>query len=329
MAIPEFLHQLASRADVTWSIATFGAIAEFSYTDQEKTDTHVGESTIKIASPRGALRFHIPSAAHIVAYEGLSKHPDLWSQGISVCLPETNALLASTATLKEVGPDGDAIHEQDREGVLFDIGLGAPHVQACIRTPDADLIAVLREHANFPLFGENATALHEILHRSPDRVFLSQLGRIEVATPITHEDDETALGPHTHVLPELLAHDRTHAANLPVPSGYLPCLNVFPPNPARDERGDARSFDPEDHTRFQGILRDHGDPAANRTKRLVTEHLSAGHDPTVMNPNLNRIERTALRVTLRQYFHTHGDSDLLESWRIAFEPNDGEQGQSG
>lgn len=329
MVIPEFLQQLASHADVTWSIATFGAIAEFSYTDNEQTDVHFGENSVTIVSPRGALRFQVPPAAVIVAYEGLSKSPRLWSQGISVCLPEADAVFKSETSLKELGYDTDAVREQNKGDILFDIGLGAPHMQACIRTSDQDLISLLRKHTGTPPFGDDTTALHEILHKSPDRVFLSRLGRIEVATPIAHEGGETALGPHTHVLPELLAHGRTHAANVPIPDGVLPCLNVFPPNPARDDRGDARPFSSEDHALFQGVLLDHGEEAANRIKHQVNEHLSEGNEPSVMRKNLKRVERTALRVALRQHFHTHGDSDLLRTWREVYEPNDDNRKQSG
>lgn len=329
MAIPEFLRQLVSQADVTWSIATFGAIAEFSYTSTERTDVHVGEKSVTIVSPRGALRFRIPSKALTVAYEGLSKNPRLWSQGISVCLPEADALLSNETCLEELGHDGDAIREQNQGDVLFDIGLGAPHMQACIRTSDRGLISLLREYSGTSLFGDDATVLHGILHKSPDRVFHSRLGRIEVTTPIAHEDGETALGPHTHVLPELLAHGRTHAASVPIPEGFLPCLNVFPPNPARDDRGNARPFDSEAHALFQHILADHGDETGNQVKEQVNRCLAAGEAPSVMESNLSRIERTALRVALRQHYHTHGDSDMLSAWREVYEPNDGDRNQPG
>ncbi|MBC8445011.1 MAG: hypothetical protein H8D75_00070 [Rhodospirillaceae bacterium] len=201
-----------------------------------------------------------------------------------------------------------------------------------MRAADVELADVLRGHAGHSLFEGDADALHAIHAHSPDRVFTSPLGRIEVATPIAPEDGETATGPHTHVLPELLATGRTHAATVPIPDNYLPCMNLFPPNPARDERGDARSFDEGDHRVFQAILAKYGDPAANAIKQQVIEAIAAGHSPDQApqpeSRSLSRIERTALRVTLRQLRYTAGHSPVLEEWFRVFESNTNGKGDS-
>jgi len=342
-SMPGFLVAMAGAEDVTWSIATFGAIAEFSRAPGEAghaiEEGKTGEEGFRIVTPRGGLRYRHSPHAKIIAYEGLSKDPKLWSQGISICLPERDARMASAHALTETGPDVESFHERDRTHTMFDIGLGAPHIAACVRTSDADLTTVLRDHAGQSLFegeGEGkgkGEALHAIHAHNPDRVFTSPLGRIEVATPIAHEDGETATGPHTHVLPELLATGRTHAATVPIPDGYLPCMNLFPPNPARDERGEARSFDEGDHRVFQAILAEYGDPAANAIKQQVIESIAAGHGPgdilssesrplnLPLNLSLNRIERTALRVTLRQVRYTTGHNPVLDDWLTMFETN--------
>lgn len=329
MNIPEFLRQYATRSDVTWSIATFGAIAEFSFSDGEAVETTVDSDGISMVSPRGAFRFNIPPHVRIIAYEALSKHPDLWSQGIAVCLPEADAGLPSKSCITEIGVDREAINTGKRDALLFDIGIGAPHVRACLRTSDSSLISFLRKHEGTLLFGDDSTALREIIVKSPDRVFLSALGRIEVATPIAHEDGETALGPHTHVLPDLLAHNRTHAANVPIPDEHLSCLNLFPPNPARDERGNPRPFCAEENKAFQDIFSTYGNPEAVKIKRQVSRYLDDVEGPEAITADLNRVERTALRVALRQRVHTHGDSTVLQAWRLAHEPNDCTGSQSG
>lgn len=319
--LPHFLMPLAAAEAVTWSIASFGAIAEFSRGPGEAGHITSEGGMVKIITTRGALRFRYPSPAKIIAYEGLSKDPHLWSHGISICLPEQTAHMNNAHTLTEVGHDTEAIHQGDRDHLMFDIGIGAPHVDAYVRTSDKGLIAELRGQLGRPLFEGEQTALHAILAHSPDRIFVSALGRIEVATPIGHADGKTETGPHTHVLPELLAHGRTHAANVPVPDGTLPCLNVFPANPARDEHGNPRAFDEQDHAAFQDILAAHGAPAANIMKRKVCAAVADGNGPDCIAPPATRTERTALRVTLRQLGHTLGDSSVLQDWRKAYEPN--------
>ena len=237
--------------------------------------------------------------------------------------------MCTVSSLTEIGSDEGAVQGCDRTGILFDIGIGAPHMRACIRTSDRDLISALREHAGKELFGADAAALHHILMANPDRVFSSNLGRVEVKTPIAGEYGSTTPGPHTHVLPDLLTHKRTHAANVPIPDGYVPCLNVFPPNSARDGRGNARTFDIDAHTAFQEILSDHGDPVANHIKQMVIRNLTMGLGPDSIEQPQNRVERTALRVALRQFPLSHGESKELDAWRSVYEPNEGKSRQSG
>lgn len=325
LAPPDILLQLAKTSDVTWSIATFGAIAEFSYMAGEEAMVSSDSNGFGILTPRGALRYDHASNAKIIAYEGLSKNPALWSQGVSICLPEVDACLNARSVLTENESDSGALKADCRNERLFDIGVGAPHVDAFVRTTDRHLTSILQNHTGKPLFDDHASdALHVILMQSPDRVFVSSLGRIEVRTPISHEDGETETGPHTHVLPDLLASGRTHAANVPIPDGYLSCMNIFPPNPARDNRGDPRCFDRDDHILFQDILLTYGDPTGNAIKRQVRSLIAGGEGPeSLARPEngFSRIERTALRVALRQLRFTTGNSPLLDQWISIYEPN--------
>jgi hypothetical protein len=320
--LPDFLVPLVTATDVTWSIATFGAIAEYSRAPDETGHITWETAEAKIVTPNGALRFRILPSAKFIAYEGLSKDPTLWSQGISICLPEQVARMSGASTLTEVGHDADAVHYGDRGHLMFNIGVSAPHVDAYVRTINEDLISVLRGHIGRPLFSGDGSALEAILTQNPDRVFVSGLGRIEVKTPIAYPEGKTMTGPHTHVLPNVLAHGRTHAANVPIPDGYHPCLNIFPANPARDDRGEPRTFDTRDHSAFQGILTAHGDPSANTMKQRVEAAVTAGRGPGSVTPPESRTERTALRVALRQLGHILGPGPILDDWLKVYEPND-------
>ena len=53
----------------------------------------------------------------------------------------------------ELGPDPQPLRDRDRTGVLFDLGMGTPTVDVCVRSGDPDLIADLRAASGTPLFG--------------------------------------------------------------------------------------------------------------------------------------------------------------------------------
>ena len=89
-----------------------------------------------------------------------------------------------------------------------------------------------------------ASAMGIILATNPHRVFLSRLGRVEVFQPIPPPDGKSPDGPHTHVLPGLLRHRRTHPATEPIPDGLVPCAHVYPPHPAKDGMGRAPAVRP-------------------------------------------------------------------------------------
>ena len=92
-----------------------------------------------------------------------------------------------------------------------------------------DEVARLRAACGTSLLANDAAMLGEIAMMSPQRVFASRLGRIEVFQPIPAPDGVSPEGPHTHVLPRLLKAGRTHAATLPIPDGLVPCLELHLP----------------------------------------------------------------------------------------------------
>jgi hypothetical protein len=161
-----------------------------------------------------------------------------------------------------------------RPGTLVDLGLGVGHLEACIRTTDADLID--RCEAADALDGRLVAA---ILAAGAARVFRSAVARIEVETPIPPADGESPLGPHTHLLPPLLAHRRTHAATDPIPDGLVPVASVFPPHPCRDALGRAHPYDPATDADFDAVMARFGDPdevEATRRARAGEDEADAG-----------------------------------------------------
>ncbi|MGH8616707.1 MAG: DUF6925 family protein [Burkholderiales bacterium] len=299
-----------------WSMGVFGALAEFSHLAESAT-THPDPLTAINAA--GAIRITLPPAARGYAFEALSARADAWQQGVAFGLPAGVCDGPARETLTEVSPDREAIRAQDRDALLFDLGLGMPCCEFLVRTADPALIAYLRSLTGRPLFGgADAAPLARMPEFQPHRVVRSPLGRVEIFQRIPLHGETTPEGPHTHLLPDLVAHRRVHAADQPIPGSLTPCLTLHPANPVRDEHGRARPFDAAGFTRFQTLLDRYGDPALARFKRTVWSAVRTGDAPP-RHPPATRAERIACRVALRQLAHLDGESAALAAWLKAFD----------
>jgi hypothetical protein len=321
MTLRRFLHD----AHTSWNIGTFGAIAEFHRDPDEPVAIEESETGITALTVRGGIRMLRHPETRLVPYEGLSTLPSAWTHGVMVSLPSATAAMAVRRIFTEVGRDAGALKAADRAASLFDLGLGVPHLDACVRTADPALVRVLRAGLGRPLFDPANPVLAAIKEASPDRVFVSRLGRVEVYQPIGSRQRNIPApdGPHTHVLPDLLEHRRTHAATVPVPEGWLPALAFFPANPARDDKGALRPFDRAAFEDFEDLLARFGDPATVQTKRRVRDAVRAGRGPQGFAAPSSRAARASLRVALRQMLHTDGPSPTLDAWREHFDPTAG------
>jgi len=219
--------------------------------------------------------------------------------------------------LTELGPDAQALRAQDRGGVLFDLGLGLLQVDCCIRTSDAALTDGLRAHAGRSLFEHGNLAMGLILRHSPHRVFMTRAGRAEVYQAIPVPGGTAPEGPHTHVLPKLLAHGRTHAATEPIPKGWVSCAHLYPAHPLRDGYGRARPFDGGRYATFQRLLSRHGDAEHLQLKQNVIKALNAGAGPEAIAMPSDRFAQASIRVALRQLKASSGTSPVLTAWFAA------------
>jgi hypothetical protein len=231
-------------AETQWGLGTFGAIAEFSRDADEPVTFRHTDVSMSAVTARGGIR--ITPMAHMRPIASETTTRESWSHRVALCLPTDQC-----AVLTELGPDGEALREQDRDAILFALGLAALHVDACVRVSAPETTAQLRAYAGRSLFEPGIPAMAVILASSPHRVFISRLGRIEVFQPIPAANGKSPEGPHTHVLPRLLHHRRTHAATEPIPSGWVPCAHLYPAHPAKDALGCRRPFDLARHDAFQ------------------------------------------------------------------------------
>jgi hypothetical protein len=319
----DFLAEQLANPETAWSVGTFGAIAEFMRDADEPTKIGRGDETISAATEKGAIRISAHPQLRPFASESLTTQA--WSQRVSLCMPHQLVAMNQRMELTELGPDRDAVRAEDRAGVLFDIGLGTLQIDACIRCGDPDAVAALRRYIGKSVFATDSGAMAVILQANPHRVFVSRLGRIEVYQPIPPAEGKSPDGPHTHVLPKLLMHRRTHAATEPVPNGFIPCAHLYPPHPMRDIVGGARPFQADRHILFQNLLGRYGDPEHFALKRRIIYAVMAGHEPDDIPLPSDRFSRATARITLRQLRASNTSSTALETWLSTHDKSEAQQ----
>ena len=319
-AVFELLAVQLAAHETTWSLGTFGAIAEFARDPDEPVALTRSDACLAAVTDRGGIRIEAREDIRLVASETTTS--ESWNHRVALCLPEDGCAKNRRAVLTELGADTQALREQDRGASLFDLGLGALQVDVCVRAIDPQAAAQLRAHAGRGLLEPGNPAMSVILATSPHRVFISRLGRIEVFQPIPPADGKSPEGPHTHVVPKLLHLQRTHAATEPIPEGWIPCAHLYPAHPAKDAFGHRNPFDRARHDAFQEMLRDFGNPEFYALKQRVVAAVVAGEDPSGVAIADSRFARTNVRVALRQLRAANVVSPSLMSWLAAHERSD-------
>jgi hypothetical protein len=313
----EFLADQMANAETQWSLGTFGAIAEFMRDPDEPVTLSRGKTFLSAITHRGGIRIEPLADMRLFAFETTTRAS--WSHRVALCLSEDRSAMSRRTLLTEIGPDTGALRKEDREAILFDLGVDGLQADLHVRVSDADAAAQLRAHSGRPLMEPGNPAMGVILATNPHRVFVSRLGRIEVFQPIPPAHGKSPQGPHTHVLPNLLHRRRTHAATEQIPDGWVPCAHLYPAHPARDARGRGRPFDPARHDAFQDMLRRFGDPKLVELKQRVVAAIAAGEDPSVVPITNHRFVRTNIRVALRQLKAAHQELPSLAAWMTAYE----------
>ncbi|SFG80961.1 DUF6925 family protein [Methylobacterium gossipiicola] len=256
-AIVALLRAALADPGTAWSLGSFGAIAEF-MRDPDEVVLALPDDRLGLATARGAIALTPSSDLRPVAYE--TPVASGWNHAVALCLPEATCAMNRRTVVTELGPDRNAARPQDRDGILFDLGLGLLAVDACVRVRDPEAVARLRAGTGLPLFDHANPIGRYLVALSPHRVFLARIGRVEVYAPIPGPGGTSPEGPHTHVLPKLLRSGRTHAATTPIPAGWVPCAGLHPAHPYKDMMGARIPFDVGRYAAFQALLDRWGDP---------------------------------------------------------------------
>ncbi len=301
----------------SFAIGVVGASAEFSRDPDEALVVDEPDS-LTLATARGAIRLEASADLRPAAYEAPSQHPGRWQQGLAFCARRKAADLKSRVGLVALGPDEAAIRPEDRDGLLFDLGIGARTMAFHVRTDDAELGEMLRLYNGRTVFESGNPVLPALMKANPPRVIASAFGRIEVFQPIGHE--KTPEGPHSHLFPERLASRRTHPEEVLVPPGWLPVFFVYPESPFFDAVGREHPFKAEAHRRFQDLMTRWGDPGYRTEKDRVLRALEGGQDPGSFRPLDAPFAAAALIVALRQAALDPEPVPRLGEWRARFDP---------
>ena len=306
--------------DAGWSVGTYGALAEFLRDPDETADVRRTPGRASVVTPRGGIEVRAHGDVLPVAWE--RRTGDSWSQAVALCLLVPSG---GRSVVTELGPDTGALRDEDRDAVLVDLGVGAPHLEACVRTRDASLLEALRAVEGRPLAAADHLAA-ALVEAGPHRVFRTAVARLEVSTPIPPPTGTSPDGPHTHLLPRLLARGRTHAVTDPIPPGHVPVATLHLPHPTRTVEGRRTTPRPERHRRAQELLARHGDPATVTEKAAVTEALATSAVPPTWV--LAREHRATLELALRQCEELEPDHPHLAAWRARV-PRDRVAGTAG
>lgn len=319
-AVFDILRNALADPGTGWSLGAFGAIAEFHRDADEPAEIVDGDGLRTVTTARGAIAVYGHADVRLIPYESLSTIPTAWSHGVMVCLPDTAAAMDGPGGVADRGADTDALMPADPAARLFDLGFGIAHIRAGVRTADADLIAALRAADGTAFLDLPPDTVRAIKQADPVRVFASRLGRIEVVQAIPASDGVTPMGPHTHVMPELLGRGRGQAANVPVPDGWAAALAFYPPHPIRTADGTLKSFDKPAHDAFQALMAAHAPKALMHAKQTAWKLLDQGTAPADDAVPTTRHARIAFRVALRQWEHVNGTNDLSAAWRTLCDP---------
>jgi hypothetical protein len=300
-----------------WSLGTFGGIAEFSRDPDEPVKLTTSGPLLSAITSRGSVAITPCEGLRPFASESITRQG--WNHRVALCLEGSAATMNRRTALTEFGPDANALREQDRNNILFDLGLDALQSDLCVRIADPDIAARLRDCTGHSVFAADNPAMGIILGANPHRVFLSRIGRIEVYQPIPPATGKSPDGPHTHLLPKLLKSRRTHAATEPIPEGWIPCAHFYPSHPAKDAFGESKTFDRTQHDAFQRLLGTFGSSESISLKKEVIAAIDREQAPFDAGTTRDRVARTDIRVALRQMKVAGHPSRALPAWFAAFD----------
>lgn len=227
-AIVELAHDSLGRAVGGWSMGVQGALAEFAVPGGDLAAVAVRRSgrTVEASTAGGGLRLTITDDTRAFAVPG---PPGEDGAGTLYLAAPRRSLPAPAAGLAVADGDPAALRPEDRDDLLVDLAVGHASASFCVRTRDGELAKRLRAVEGVTWQQALEETGPALVAASPDRVVATALGRIEVYGPIPPPGGESPDGPHTHLLPALLANGRELPAAVQLPPEFAPAAAFHPP----------------------------------------------------------------------------------------------------
>ena len=220
--IADLAHDVLQRATGGWSMGVQGALAEFAVAGGDPAAVAVRRTgrTIEAHTAGGGLRLTITDATQAFTAGG--------DDTVYLAVPRRTLPPPSTGvTVAEA--DLGALRPEDGHDLFADLAIGHAAAAFCVRTGDPDLAKRLRAIEGAPWRDALGAVGPALLAASPHRIVTTPLGRIEVYAAIPATDAASPEGPHTHLLPVLLATGRELPAGVELPPDLAPAAAFHPP----------------------------------------------------------------------------------------------------
>jgi hypothetical protein len=223
--IADLVHDTLAGGFGGWSMGVQGALAEFAVVDDRAVVRRAGR-TVEALTTGGGLRLAVSDATS--AFAAARPHRAHGAGTLYLTVPR-RSLPAPAQGVALAGADRAALRPEDADDLVVDLAVGHAAAAFCVRTGDAVLGDRLR--------AVEGTTWREALDRvgpavvaaSPHRVVTTPLGRVEVWAPIPPEQGTSPEGPHTHLLPALLATGRELPPGVDLPPDVAPAAAFHPP----------------------------------------------------------------------------------------------------
>ncbi len=205
----------------TWLMGCHGGVGEFATRGGEGQATRrpvtvtVTDRQLTARTAGAAMALAITPSTRAWAMTRPDR-PDL----IALTTPRLAGAAPGPGVLTDLGPDPAPLHDAAPGARLYDFGLARDDMRFCVRADVADLRAELDAAAGTP-FPDHMTAIaHGIFGHGPVRVITTGLGRMEVTAPIPAPGGRSPDGPHTHLLPDLIALGRATPPGMDLPRDH-------------------------------------------------------------------------------------------------------------
>ncbi|HTC82391.1 MAG TPA: hypothetical protein VK848_12730 [Acidimicrobiia bacterium] len=223
-AIADLAHEALAAAG-GWTMGVQGAVAEFTVVDGRVEVRRAGR-TVEAVTAGGGLRLVVADGTQAFAVADPDRADGVGAVYLAV---PRGSLPAPAPGVAVSRGDPASLRPEDGGDLLVDLAVGHAAAAFCVRTGDPVLGARLREVEGATWRDALARVGPAVVAASPHRVVTTPLGRVEVWAPIPPDSGVSPEGPHTHLLPVLLATGRELPNGVELPPELAPAAAFHPP----------------------------------------------------------------------------------------------------